>query len=205
MGHRLCDKNSASLLWTLLECVFFSGVVLGWSWLALIFRADHYLLAGCNVTFHDVTPLPPTPAPTPAPFQKPVMVRRPCKRKPTFTLEDQPSESRLRYVRDAPTTGNETFAVSSPLPASLFSGPGTHPVLEPGGRGAGVTEAKGEGLEGVEEDGEGGGEEEEVCMEQRELLRLLFAVVVVLRDLFVLPLGAFFDKYGTTRTRLLTV
>ena len=68
-----------------------------------------------------------------------------------------------------------------------------------------MTEAKGEGVEGVEEDGEGGGEEEEVCMEQRELLRLLFAVVVVLRDLFVLPLGAFFDKYGTTRTRLLTV
>ena len=68
--------------------------------------------------------------------------------------------------------------------------------------------AKDEKEEGLKEEGkekEGEEEEEEVCSEQREMLRLLLAVVAVTRDLFVLPVGAFFDKYGTTRTRLLTV
>nr|KAG5708141.1 hypothetical protein BaRGS_002877 [Batillaria attramentaria] len=50
-----------------------------------------------------------------------------------------------------------------------------------------------------------GESQQALCVEQREMLRVLFAVVGVLRDLLVLPIGAFFDKYGTTRTRLLTV
>ena len=198
MGLRLCDKKGASLLWTLLECVFFSGVVLGWSWLALIFRADHYLLTGCNVTLHDDPPLPPPPlTPATAPIQQPAMVRRPCKQKPSFTPEDQSREDRPRPVRDTSATGNDSVTLSPPPPSDLSPGLDTHPALEPGGRGAGVAEGG--------EEGEGEGEGERVCMGQRELLRLLFAVVAVLRDLFVLPLGAFFDKYGTTRTRLLTV
>ncbi|XP_035827177.1 solute carrier family 43 member 3-like [Aplysia californica] len=43
------------------------------------------------------------------------------------------------------------------------------------------------------------------CADQNERLRVMFSIVVILRDLLTLPLGVVFDKYGTTRTRLLTV
>ncbi|KAK6191320.1 hypothetical protein SNE40_003042 [Patella caerulea] len=43
------------------------------------------------------------------------------------------------------------------------------------------------------------------CFEQTDQLRILFGIVFIIRDLMTLPLGIFFDKYGTTRTRLLTV
>nr|XP_022336589.1 solute carrier family 43 member 3-like isoform X2 [Crassostrea virginica]XP_022336590.1 solute carrier family 43 member 3-like isoform X2 [Crassostrea virginica] len=43
------------------------------------------------------------------------------------------------------------------------------------------------------------------CDEQEDRLDLLYGVIVIVRNLLVLPVGFFMDKYGTTRTRLLTV
>ncbi|KAL8575811.1 hypothetical protein ACOMHN_014816 [Nucella lapillus] len=301
MSRRVCDKKCASLLWTLLECIFFSGVVLGWSWLALIFRADHYFLSGCNVTLPDLTSasaLPPGLAGSTTPSGGVRVLgrleRRPCRRKKPRSsplpaaaaaahhgqnlalvddrtrvvrhvsqelvnlreprVQTQEGSARKDHVlgdgRVSSTTSHPSFVpeedfvkkkknsspnehptplthdlspqhphklvgvgsqnnesvmmmmmmmmmkvtVSSQLPVSL---PLPHASLLVGGGGE-----KEEGEEEKEEEEEG---EEVVCSDQREMLRLLLAVVAVLRDLFVFPVGAFFDKYGTTRTRLLTV
>ena len=292
MARSLCDKKIASLLWTLLECVFFSGVVLGWSWLALVFRADRYLLSGCNLTLPNPpplsTPLPSSGSPKAPPHRPPPprgrWIKRPCRPKTTTPLpgshviddgaggvriardvitplpvrdevidgvaefkriaHDDSSTPReevaddvvelnrfardvakglsrrndviddvaehVRVAREAvtpppreredvnePHTGNDSRPLlsTSLLTNELSSAPSAEKGV-----------AKDEKEEGLKEEGkEKEGDEEEVCSEQREMLRLLLAVVAVTRDLFVLPVGAFFDKYGTTRTRLLTV
>lgn len=43
------------------------------------------------------------------------------------------------------------------------------------------------------------------CDEQEDRLDLLYGIVIIVRNLLILPVGVFMDKYGTTRTRLVTV
>lgn len=43
------------------------------------------------------------------------------------------------------------------------------------------------------------------CDEQEDRLDLMYVVIIILRNFLILPVGIFLDKYGTTRTRLLTV
>ena len=43
------------------------------------------------------------------------------------------------------------------------------------------------------------------CDEQEEKLEVIHAVVFLVRNALVFPLGIFLDMYGTTRTRLLTM
>lgn len=43
------------------------------------------------------------------------------------------------------------------------------------------------------------------CDEQEDRLDLLYVVIIIVRNFLILPVGIFLDKYGTTRTRLLTV
>lgn len=43
------------------------------------------------------------------------------------------------------------------------------------------------------------------CDEQEDRLDLMYVVIIIVRNFLILPVGIFLDKYGTTRTRLLTV
>ncbi|XP_062590493.1 equilibrative nucleobase transporter 1-like isoform X1 [Saccostrea cucullata] len=43
------------------------------------------------------------------------------------------------------------------------------------------------------------------CDEQEDRLNLLYDVIIIIRNVLILPVGIFLDKYGTTRSRLLTV
>ncbi|KAK7088690.1 hypothetical protein V1264_022582 [Littorina saxatilis] len=266
MSRRVCSKKGTSLLWTLLECVFFSGIVLGWSWLSLIFRADHFLLQGCNVTDLTLDPFKASRVPSTTPSPPPPLyklMKRPCRKKGVDRSRD---ENVVRVARHTPIlgflhqgsvhsvgdtsggylSGDDWAGTGRGSPGSVFSREGSAAVpgensvnvLSSGGPGSKSREAylnvivdrdhrrvnrdlplafplekenhtnetSGESDGGDREEGEEEEEEEEgLCMEQREILRLLLAVAAVLRDLFVLPIGAFFDKFGTTRTRLISV
>jgi hypothetical protein len=187
MGSRLLDKKEASLLWTLLECVFFSGVVLGWPWLAVIFRTDYFLLSGCNVTIPPPTAPPPDTDYLPPPPEyvvRQVVRKIPCKK----SVSD---------VRGDVDLNDDVIANLTMLGTSGSSSLSTHSPPSDDDLGSEDTVSLDVGEDEVEE--------EELCPDQRETLRLLFALVIVMKDLLALPFGAFFDKYGTTRTRLLTV
>ena len=51
-----CSKRLSALTWALFECMFFSSIVVGWTWLTIVFRTDGYFTDTCNVTFVNVTP-----------------------------------------------------------------------------------------------------------------------------------------------------
>ncbi|KAK6967515.1 solute carrier family 43 member 3, partial [Biomphalaria glabrata] len=50
---RKCSKKAIALTWALLECMFFSSVVLGWTWMSIVFRSDGYFPEYCNRTLEN--------------------------------------------------------------------------------------------------------------------------------------------------------
>lgn len=53
---RKCWKKVAALTWAFLECMFFSSVASGWTWLAVVLRSDVYFPEHCNLTRLNITP-----------------------------------------------------------------------------------------------------------------------------------------------------
>ncbi|XP_025088945.1 solute carrier family 43 member 3-like isoform X2 [Pomacea canaliculata] len=254
MAEGVCHKKTAALLWTLLECVFFSGVVLGWSWLALVFQADGYFLGHCFDNATNITNAAVSGDSTAGPQgttgrrcqQRPRGVRgstaallaHPSSTyEPTSTLLSHPT-STYEPMTALLTRPSQTFKPTAALlsshhptnepTAALFSQPllTQEPTSTPFSdmQVSGQTEVSGSStkLDPLEATSatsssaslrpfngpENGGlprPQHRSCPEQMERLRLLFAVSHVLRDLLMLPVGAFMDKYGTTRTRLLSV
>ncbi|KAL5016067.1 hypothetical protein ScPMuIL_005656 [Solemya velum] len=45
-----CAKRQVTLVWAVLECLFFTGIVCGWTWMAQILKYDGYFLDKCNIT-----------------------------------------------------------------------------------------------------------------------------------------------------------
>ena len=96
-----CSKRLSGLTWALFECMFFSSVVLGWTWLSIVFRHDGYFTETCNVTFANVTPPRGNQAKGDQPAQQTVFRtetrKRPCRtRRDSLVMESQASDIGLR-------------------------------------------------------------------------------------------------------------
>ncbi|OWF36376.1 hypothetical protein KP79_PYT16165 [Mizuhopecten yessoensis] len=50
------NKRHLTLIWAIMECLFFTGIVFGWSWLSVTLRRDRYFLDLCNITLEDEVP-----------------------------------------------------------------------------------------------------------------------------------------------------
>ncbi|XP_067671820.1 equilibrative nucleobase transporter 1-like [Haliotis asinina] len=174
MSNRPCSKRACTLTWSVLECMFFAGVVLGWSWLMVVFRSDKYFLDLCNITDLNLGPREPEndiyQTTTKAPVRR-KPCRTPTRRQRDVTEEVQVYSAYYTHLKHASTV-------------ALYD----------------VTTVA------ANEDSENSTRKDFIgCWEQNEQLKVLFALVIIIRDVLVFPIGIFFDKYGTTRTRLLTV
>ncbi|KAJ8312384.1 hypothetical protein KUTeg_009757 [Tegillarca granosa] len=161
-----CNKRHVSLVWALLECVFFTGLVFGWTWLSASLRRDGYFLDYCNVTFDinfDLTLDEGTLIPKPespkelnpdlitnvenSRLQSNKQRKKKCRKKKISTTTKEPKEN------IAPWKTNDT---------------------------------------------------QYFCDKQESQLELMNAIVLIIRNALILPIGFFLDSYGTTRTRLIT-
>ncbi|XP_048251805.1 equilibrative nucleobase transporter 1-like [Haliotis rufescens] len=174
MSNRPCSKRACTLTWSVLECVFFAGVVLGWSWLMVVFRSDKYFVDLCNITDLDLGPGELLKGIYQTTTKAPVR-RKPC-RKPNRRQRDVTEDVQVYSAYYTNLKHASTVAVYDVTTVA----------------------ANEEAENSTRKDFIG-------CWEQNEQLRVLFALVVIIRDVLVFPIGIFFDKYGTTRTRLLTV
>ena len=153
-----CNKRNISLIWVVLECLFFTGIVFGWSWLTVALKKDRYFLDLCNVTFpnHEInlgSYVNPDPLSETEIEIKPIPnTKRKCRVRKKFQNTTPNPEINLEQFYRYPF--NESYYF---------------------------------------------------CDAQEERLELINAIIVIVRNIFVLPIGILFDVYGTTRTRLIAV
>ncbi|GFS13455.1 solute carrier family 43 member 3 [Elysia marginata] len=307
-----CSKRLSGFTWALFECMFFSSVVLGWTWLSIVFRSDGYFTETCNVTFVNVTPPGggsfvgvdqhlSSSGPGVEPSRRTRTRKRPCrtKREPAPLRSSAPHKDSLR-----PGLAKDDISLDLVKPnatlkfKSLAEGtaherdPNAHNPLAPeihkkaefitalkeidpnGGTRPGnitgkhrhahlsrnktlqyphntitapsemVTSYLWETSQQIPSDilemvqlqqvkvtppshsrwkrerqyDPGASYSDQTfptrpptpqvlgyCVQQNEKIRLMFALVLIIRDLLTFPMGAFYDKHGTTKTRLLTV
>ena len=178
---RVCTKQMWALSWAGLECLLFAGVVLGWPWFLHVFRTDRYFSRLCNNTNDTYLGIVGEP-------QMDSMYR-------TITARPKPP-CRPRRPRKRETEYRETFSLKKVIQSrdvhdKNSSSLDAHLVRV-------VTNSSHVQSDDVTRNSIG-------CAEQSSQMYVLFALVLIIRDVLALPIGIFFDKYGTTRTRLLTV
>ncbi|CAG5120757.1 unnamed protein product, partial [Candidula unifasciata] len=249
-----CWKKVAALSWAFLECMFFSSVVLGWTWLAIILRSDGYFPKYCNLTVNftprariygndaSMNGVYKLDSDIPLPVPKKTKNCRPRRRNDRST---QIREASTMYAVSPWESGSATGGMplkygasphwnGSSLVRNVFveadwvyrAGKQTPQrlvyssfcrfkrgdlanlsvIMPPLQAGPGVARGIDQSSPTAAKDKEvDSGMAREYCLEQNEQLRLMFAVVIIIRDVLAFPLGIFYDKYGTTRTRLMTV
>ncbi|GFO08638.1 solute carrier family 43 member 3 [Plakobranchus ocellatus] len=273
MPHK-CSKRLSALTWALFECMFFSSVVLGWTWLSIVFRSDGYFTESCNVTLLNVTSLGAdaltrvdqrlTGLRAEGGYKRDSVMTKPCRPRREVapysetgretSLRKNPTEEESGFpgrrlsvrgttdssVRNLTSTqsiidkGSEeaesTFVLmqkqawtsGQQVAVSSLNDMYRHPRLSPVSR---MSSSEQEvGLASQARHRRDGQYHLSVssadqslsarvsrprvvgyCVKQNEKIRLMFALVLILRDLLTFPMGAFYDKHGTTKTRLLTV
>ncbi|CAL1543572.1 unnamed protein product [Lymnaea stagnalis] len=209
---RKCSKKVTALIWALLECMFFSSVVLGWTWLSIVFRTDGYFPEYCNITQMNFSHLPITVglASTAPPKMDPPKPKcrssrgannsSNCNRgsPPPGTsgglTQDASTGLEIRWTRLMETHSLERFKRGEPTNLSSVISSSRSSL-------ASVTRSSKDDVF-ITHDTRYLTDAMGSC---RERLRVMFALIIIVRDLLTFPMGIFFDKYGTTRTRLLTV
>ena len=170
-----CEKRSLTLVWSILECIFFSGILNGWIWLQQIFKEDNYFIGNCNVTgvasrTEDVVSLT-------VPESKP----------PIITLNNERWVCVYEKVRIIQPEGH---ILTSILPSTV--GTPTPQEVET------ITAV-------TVEDIVSQNSTEVLCWEQDDNLELFISLAFIIRNILMLPLGIFLDRYGTGRTRILAM
>ncbi|XP_041349430.1 solute carrier family 43 member 3-like [Gigantopelta aegis] len=176
---RVCTKQMWALSWAGFECLLFAGVVLGWSWFLDVFRTDRYFVTMCNNT--NFTDFGMLNEPRVGSIYRPITARPKPKCRPIKTKKRE-IEYREEYTIDNLTQNHHLEDDNIPV----ADGYAAHVV------------SNNSESDDVKRNSIG-------CAEQSDQLYILFALVLIIRDVLALPIGIFFDKYGTTRTRLLTV
>ncbi|XP_059144273.1 equilibrative nucleobase transporter 1-like [Physella acuta] len=182
---RKCSKRLAALVWALLECMFFSSVVLGWTWLSIVLQKDGYFPEYCNATVTNVTSLPVSTTVKP---KSPCVSRRPR----TPNVSRKLDVSTTTRASDLPFGEHGISDLRIDWDMLILSDTRILNRLKRAEPDANLTSLSANDV--IDLTGH--------C---REKLRVMFALVLIIRDLLTFPLGIFYDKYGTTRTRLLTV
>lgn len=162
-----CNKRHVSLVWALLECVFFTGLVFGWTWLSASLRRDGYFLDYCNVTSETNLDL--------------ALDER--------TL--QPNSEPSNEINMDPLTNVESSRVRFKKPRKKKCRKKKIPTTTPEPR-ENIVRWK-------------INDTQYFCDEQENSLELMSAIVLIIRNAMILPIGFFLDSYGTTRTRLISV
>lgn len=159
-----CGKRFITLLWCILECLFFSGLLNGWTNLQEILKEDKYYLDSCNSTLLQSLDHQ-NDAESFANLQKEYGPDNP------FTHITDGVKYRCVFKKVLKTmTISEYNAYKK-----------THTKKPP-------VQIK-----------------DVYCDEQDEKLEFVVSLVIIIRNILMLPLGIFLDRYGTSRTRIIAM
>lgn len=157
-----CGKRFITLVWCILECLFFSGLLNGWTSLQGILKEEKYYLDSCNRTLlaalnsHSEAVTVDSvgidnPFTTIAEGVRYKCVVKKVLRKMTIEQYEQYKKSHSRPSKK-PITVDDVY-----------------------------------------------------CHEQDDKLEFVVSLVIIIRNILMLPLGIFLDRYGTSRTRIIAM
>ena len=162
-----CEKRSLTLVWSILECIFFSGILNGWIWLQQIFKEDNYFVGNCSIPGYpnNAGDLMSRTGPVSTP---PYII--------TYSGQQRYIcvRQRVRIIQHGnmiSTTAATTKEVEMTSAQEFVSQNST----------------------------------DVACLEQDDNLELLISLTFIIRNILMLPLGIFLDKYGTSRTRIVAM
>lgn len=162
-----CGKRSLTLVWCILECLFFSGILNGWTSLQEILKEEKYYLDHCNATLVAELNKVHTHTDIGDALQENVGLDNPF----ITVHEGVRYKCVLRRVLKKMTVAEyEQYKKSKIKP--------TRKPLH-------ISDV--------------------YCDEQDEQLEFVVSLVIIIRNILMLPLGIFLDRYGTTQTRIIAM
>jgi len=161
-----CGKRFITLSWCILECLFFSGLLNGWTTLHSILKEERYYLDSCNLTLFNALNSPDVTNSVERSHQD-FGIDNP------FTEIHEGVKARCvvtRVLKRMTLTEYERYK-------KMRSRPSKKPVTV----------------------------HDVYCDEQDEKLEFVVSLVIIIRNILMLPLGVFLDRYGTSRTRIIAM
>lgn len=191
-----CTKSRVVFSLGLLECLFFSGFLIGWGFISNILEKDKYFAASnCQR---------PSQCPNVTHTREGETVVRPSKHRGT----DPGNSSVTSWHADDPSPYNDPTAVD--YTTGEFSQQPDRTGYQNIGADCAPFNVNGSGsAEGNSSTGAHGHTDstsmESCLLKQRRLLQYVQMVALLLTGLLAAPLGLFYDMYGTLKSRILTM
>ncbi|XP_045171505.2 equilibrative nucleobase transporter 1-like isoform X1 [Mercenaria mercenaria] len=156
-----CEKQTLTLMWCILECLFFSGYLNGWLWMQQILTEDGYYIEPCNISVSST-------------LIENERVNNMLKQ--PFTMKHKGRTVKCVYKKVVKVVSVDEYArlenESAKREKDMNKG------------------APGNALD---------------CSEQENKLEFVYVVVLIIRNIIMLPLGIFLDVYGSSRTRIIAM
>lgn len=171
-----CNRRPIKILWCILECLFFTGILNGWFWLNNILTEDGYYLDTCNIT--------------------------------TIAL-GEPKQARKGVLSMLGIMGSDE-GFEDPL-YTVYNGRKVKCVYQKVLKVISVQEYEKMKVNSSSRSHLSGPADQKhsihsiFCDKQIETLKFVVCLVVIIRNVFVLPTGVFLDRFGTIRSRIVAM